>query len=97
MSALNLHTWQPRICRDYPNAGFGTYGFLTLCPCVVIHITIICCLNLFFLYLDAFSKTLEHYKGLDIVCNNAGIGDEIEWQKTVEVDLVSIISITGNG
>ncbi|XP_041455006.1 15-hydroxyprostaglandin dehydrogenase [NAD(+)]-like [Lytechinus variegatus] len=40
---------------------------------------------------DAFSKTLEHYKGIDIVCNNAGIGDEINWERTVDVDLVAVM------
>ncbi|XP_011681271.1 15-hydroxyprostaglandin dehydrogenase [NAD(+)] isoform X1 [Strongylocentrotus purpuratus] len=40
---------------------------------------------------DAFSKTLEHYKGIDIVCNNAGIGDELNWEKTVDVDLVAVM------
>ncbi|XP_071478567.1 15-hydroxyprostaglandin dehydrogenase [NAD(+)]-like [Diadema antillarum] len=40
---------------------------------------------------NAFAKTLEHYKGLDIVCNNAGIGDEDNWEKTVEVDLVAVM------
>ncbi|XP_078086801.1 15-hydroxyprostaglandin dehydrogenase [NAD(+)]-like isoform X2 [Mustelus asterias] len=40
---------------------------------------------------DAFNKTVENFQRLDIVCNNAGIGDETNWQRCVDINLVSVI------
>ncbi|XP_072368749.1 15-hydroxyprostaglandin dehydrogenase [NAD(+)]-like isoform X1 [Scyliorhinus torazame] len=40
---------------------------------------------------DAFKETAENFKQLDIVCNNAGIGDETNWQRCVDINLVSMI------
>ena len=34
-------------------------------------------------------KTKQVYGGIDIVMNNAGIGDEVNWKKTIAVNLVS--------
>ncbi|XP_067852038.1 15-hydroxyprostaglandin dehydrogenase [NAD(+)]-like isoform X2 [Heptranchias perlo] len=40
---------------------------------------------------DAFERTIGNFLQLDIVCNNAGIADEMNWQKCVDVNLVSVI------
>ncbi|XP_078288238.1 15-hydroxyprostaglandin dehydrogenase [NAD(+)]-like isoform X2 [Rhinoraja longicauda] len=39
----------------------------------------------------AFKKAIEHYGGLDILCNNAGINNENNWEKTVDVNLIAVI------
>ncbi|MGH0164933.1 UNVERIFIED_CONTAM: hypothetical protein FKN15_048256 [Acipenser sinensis] len=36
---------------------------------------------------DAFKRTVEHFGKLDIVINNAGINNEKNWEKTIEVNL----------
>lgn len=36
----------------------------------------------------AFESTVEHFGRLDIVINNAGINNEKNWEKTIEVNLV---------
>lgn len=33
-------------------------------------------------------RTVEKYGNLDIVVNNAGIVDEIDWKRTVDINLV---------
>ena len=38
----------------------------------------------------AFESTKERFGGIDIVCNNAGIGDETQWRKMVDINLVSL-------
>ncbi|XP_048399865.1 15-hydroxyprostaglandin dehydrogenase [NAD(+)]-like [Stegostoma tigrinum] len=42
---------------------------------------------------DCFSKTLEKFQSLDIVCNNAGISEE-NWENCLSVNLVSVIKGT---
>jgi len=42
-----------------------------------------------FLALDAFQNTVDRFGRLDIVINNAGINNEKNWEKTIEVNLVS--------
>ncbi|XP_063906759.1 15-hydroxyprostaglandin dehydrogenase [NAD(+)]-like [Zophobas morio] len=42
----------------------------------------------------AFETTIKKYKHLDIVINNAGILDEIEWKNTIAVNLVAVIEGT---
>lgn len=37
---------------------------------------------------SAFKQTKEHFGSLDIVVNNAGIFDEINWEKLLKVNLV---------
>ena len=37
----------------------------------------------------AFEGTMKTFGGIDIVCNNAGIGDESQWRKMVDINLVS--------
>ncbi|MBN3300049.1 PGDH dehydrogenase, partial [Amia calva] len=43
---------------------------------------------------DAFKKTVEKFGRLDIVINNAGINNEKNWEKTIEVNLTSLIKGT---
>ncbi|XP_020312247.1 15-hydroxyprostaglandin dehydrogenase [NAD(+)] [Oncorhynchus kisutch] len=40
---------------------------------------------------DAFQKTVEAFGGLDIVCNNAGIIDEMNWEKCVSINLNGVV------
>ncbi|XP_064205804.1 15-hydroxyprostaglandin dehydrogenase [NAD(+)]-like [Anguilla rostrata] len=40
---------------------------------------------------DAFQKTIERFGGLHIVANNAGILDESDWEKTVQINLNGVI------
>ncbi|XP_021000823.3 uncharacterized protein [Parasteatoda tepidariorum] len=40
---------------------------------------------------DAFDKTIEVFGKIDIVVNNAGIQDEHNWKKTIEVNLMAVI------
>ncbi|XP_053188371.1 15-hydroxyprostaglandin dehydrogenase [NAD(+)] [Scomber japonicus] len=39
----------------------------------------------------AFQKTAETFGGIDIICNNAGIVNESEWEKTVSINLMGVI------
>ena len=46
--------------------------------------------------LDSFRKTKETFGQINIVCNNAGIGQKNElalWEKVVDVNLVGKITI----
>ncbi|RZC41642.1 15-hydroxyprostaglandin dehydrogenase [NAD(+)], partial [Asbolus verrucosus] len=40
----------------------------------------------------AFEKAVTNYKQLDIVVNNAGIVEEVQWEKTIAVNLVKILT-----
>ncbi|XP_010143710.1 PREDICTED: 15-hydroxyprostaglandin dehydrogenase [NAD(+)]-like [Buceros rhinoceros silvestris] len=40
----------------------------------------------------AFEKVIEHFGRLDIVVNNAGVNNEKDWESTIQINLVSIIS-----
>ncbi|XP_069487536.1 15-hydroxyprostaglandin dehydrogenase [NAD(+)] [Ambystoma mexicanum] len=40
---------------------------------------------------DAFKKTVEHFGRLDILVNNAGVNNEKDWEKTIQVNLISVI------
>ncbi|XP_013884031.1 15-hydroxyprostaglandin dehydrogenase [NAD(+)] [Austrofundulus limnaeus] len=42
----------------------------------------------------AFKKTVETFGGIDIVCNNAGIVNESRWDKTISINLMSVIRAT---
>ncbi|XP_037605075.1 15-hydroxyprostaglandin dehydrogenase [NAD(+)]-like [Sebastes umbrosus] len=41
----------------------------------------------------ALQKTVETFGGIDILCNNAGILDEGDWEKTVSINLVAVIRV----
>ncbi|KAM6940255.1 15-hydroxyprostaglandin dehydrogenase [NAD(+)] [Xenentodon cancila] len=43
---------------------------------------------------DAFQTTVDHFGRLDIVINNAGINNEKNWEKTIQVNLTSLIKGT---
>ncbi|XP_028838424.1 15-hydroxyprostaglandin dehydrogenase [NAD(+)]-like [Denticeps clupeoides] len=40
---------------------------------------------------DAFEKSTQLFGGLDIICNNAGIVNESDWEKAVAVNLNGVI------
>ncbi|XP_073332441.1 15-hydroxyprostaglandin dehydrogenase [NAD(+)] isoform X2 [Pagrus major] len=43
---------------------------------------------------DAFQSTVDKFGHLDIVINNAGINNEKNWEKTIQVNLTSVIKGT---
>ncbi|XP_077427774.1 15-hydroxyprostaglandin dehydrogenase [NAD(+)] isoform X3 [Vanacampus margaritifer] len=43
---------------------------------------------------DAFQSTVDQFGRLDIVINNAGINNEKNWEKTIQVNLTSVINGT---
>ncbi|KAL1023720.1 hypothetical protein UPYG_G00045120 [Umbra pygmaea] len=43
---------------------------------------------------DAFQSTVDHFGRLDILINNAGINNENDWEKTIDVNLTSVIKGT---
>lgn len=45
-------------------------------------------LLLWFFGAEAFQKTVDMFGRLDIVINNAGINNEKNWEKTIDVNLV---------
>lgn len=55
--------------------------------------TCLCYFNNTF-FLDAYKKTVDVFKQLDFVFNNAGICDEINWEITVQVNLIATIRST---
>lgn len=42
----------------------------------------------------AFKKTVDTFGGIDILCNNAGILNEKEWEQTVNINLIGMIRVT---
>jgi NAD(P)-dependent dehydrogenase (short-subunit alcohol dehydrogenase family) len=46
--------------------------------------------NAFFVS-EAFQRTIETFGTLDIVINNAGIFNDVEWEKEVDINLVGRI------
>ncbi|GJQ83243.1 hypothetical protein Trydic_g8841 [Trypoxylus dichotomus] len=41
---------------------------------------------------NAFQKTVEHYDNIDILINNAGLMNEINWELSVQVNLMGTIT-----
>jgi NAD(P)-dependent dehydrogenase (short-subunit alcohol dehydrogenase family) len=41
------------------------------------------------LFSEAFERTIEKFGTLYIVVNNAGIFDDVQWEKKVDINLVS--------
>ena len=44
-------------------------------------------------FTGAFTQTFEQNGKLDIVCNNAGINEGKDWQKTIDLNLVGVTSV----
>ena len=44
-------------------------------------------------HVECFKQVIDTFGALHIVCNNAGILDEIEWEKTLQVNLVSMSGV----
>uniref|UniRef100_A0A3Q0S105 Zgc:56585 n=1 Tax=Amphilophus citrinellus TaxID=61819 RepID=A0A3Q0S105_AMPCI len=42
----------------------------------------------------AFQKTIETFGGIDILCNNAGVFNEVTWEKTITINLMGTIKGT---
>ncbi|KAM9348576.1 15-hydroxyprostaglandin dehydrogenase [NAD(+)]-like [Symphorus nematophorus] len=42
----------------------------------------------------ALQKTIETFGGIDILCNNAGILNEGEWEKTISINLTGVVRVT---
>ncbi|XP_027129533.1 15-hydroxyprostaglandin dehydrogenase [NAD(+)]-like [Larimichthys crocea] len=42
----------------------------------------------------ALQKTIEAFGGIDILCNNAGILNESQWEKTVSINLMGVVRVT---
>lgn len=61
---------------------FPFFSYLQSNPANRSHSKVIC------FFKDAFQKITETFGGVDIYCNNAGIMNEMEWQKTISVNLV---------
>uniref|UniRef100_A0A4W6CY39 15-hydroxyprostaglandin dehydrogenase [NAD(+)] n=1 Tax=Lates calcarifer TaxID=8187 RepID=A0A4W6CY39_LATCA len=53
-----------------------------------------CDMGFCFCGLDAFRSTVDQFGRLDIVINNAGINNEKNWEKTIQVNLTSVIKGT---
>lgn len=49
-------------------------------------------MSLLDLTIGAFKKVIEHFGRLDIVVNNAGVNNEKDWESTIQINLVSIMS-----
>lgn len=45
---------------------------------------------------EAFKKTIDVFKNLDILINNAGVLNDAIWEKEIEVNFVSTITKKGN-
>ena len=45
-----------------------------------------------FFLLDTFRKVVDHFGKLDILVNNAGVNNEKNWEKTLQINLVSCLS-----
>ncbi|OBS76104.1 hypothetical protein A6R68_17444, partial [Neotoma lepida] len=43
---------------------------------------------------DTFRKVVDHFGRLDILVNNAGVNNEKNWEQTLQINLVSVISGT---
>ena len=47
------------------------------------------------LFSDAFREAVQKFGGIDIVCNNAGIAREDQWETMIAINSVSYLNISG--
>ena len=74
-SCVCLPTSLPCLC-------YQCKRYCSVCVPLSANTTGVCSLS------DAFQRTVQKFGGVDIVCNNAGIINEGDWEKTVAINLV---------
>jgi 15-hydroxyprostaglandin dehydrogenase (NAD) len=70
---------------DYEEEGIPLYSKCYTCPETLHFMTLFVS--------EAFQRTIETFGTLDIVVNNAGILNESEWEKEVDINLVGHICL----
>ncbi|KAL4640515.1 15-hydroxyprostaglandin dehydrogenase NAD(+)-like [Arapaima gigas] len=84
VSLVDLNRQVGEECKAQLDAQFGEEN----CIFVQCDVTDDCALK------DAFKRTVGQFGKLDIVINNAGINNEKNWKKTIQVNLTSVIKGT---
>ena len=50
--------------------------------------------EIFFIhFLGVFSTTIKQFGKVDVLLNNAGIVDDVDWERTFQVNAVSLMSL----
>uniref|UniRef100_A0A3Q3EBN3 15-hydroxyprostaglandin dehydrogenase [NAD(+)] n=1 Tax=Labrus bergylta TaxID=56723 RepID=A0A3Q3EBN3_9LABR len=84
VAVVDLNATCGEQCKAQLDAEFGE-GNCTFIPCDVSNGDAL---------RDAFQATVDKFGRLDIVINNAGINNEKNWEKTIQVNLTSVIKGT---